>query len=96
MGFGDDVAVSAGLLCWDERHFPAFVGDAIADPLTGVYAALAVIDAMAQGESGLLDSPWSRLLGDAVKKLLGQAKAIARCRKQNMLIKNARIDDPLG
>ena len=55
VGFGDDVAASAGLLHWDEQHQPAFVGDAVADPLTGVYSALAVLDAMAQDDSGLLD-----------------------------------------
>ncbi|MEC8346786.1 MAG: hypothetical protein VXZ70_02040, partial [Pseudomonadota bacterium] len=51
----DDVAASAGLLHWDEQHQPAFVGDAVADPLTGVYSALAVLDAIARGDSGLLD-----------------------------------------
>ena len=54
VGFGDDVAASAGLLHWDERGYPGFIGDAIADPLTGVYGALAVAERVAQGHSGLL------------------------------------------
>ena len=54
-GFGDDVAVSAGLLRWDDCGQPQFVGDAIADPLTGVYAALAVAESLAEGRSGLMD-----------------------------------------
>ena len=54
-GFGDDVAVSAGLLRWDDLGQPQFVGDAIADPLTGVYAALVVAESLAEGRSGLLD-----------------------------------------
>ena len=76
VGFGDDVAVSAGLLCWDERHFPAFAGDAIADPLTGVYAALAVIDAMAQGESGLLDFSMAAVAGRCRQKIVRAGHAI--------------------
>ena len=52
VGFGDDVAASAGLLRWDEQHHPAFVGDAVADPLTGVYSALAVLDAMVRVIAG--------------------------------------------
>jgi hypothetical protein len=39
IGFGDDVAVAAGLAIAGEP--PLFVGDAIADPITGLYAAVA-------------------------------------------------------
>jgi hypothetical protein len=77
VGFGDDVAVSAGLLDWNKPHHPAFVGDAIADPLTGVYAALAVIDAMAQGESGLLDFPMAAVAGRCRQKIVRTGHAIA-------------------
>ena len=35
IGFGDDVAASQGLLHWADNGAPEFVGDAIADPLTG-------------------------------------------------------------
>ena len=77
MGFGDDVAVSAGLLDWNKPHHPAFVGDAIADPLTGVYAALAVIDAMVQGESGLLDFPMAAVAGRCRQKIVRTGHAIA-------------------
>jgi crotonobetainyl-CoA:carnitine CoA-transferase CaiB-like acyl-CoA transferase len=40
IAFGDDAAVAGGLVAWD-RLGPVFAGDAIADPLTGVLAALA-------------------------------------------------------
>jgi crotonobetainyl-CoA:carnitine CoA-transferase CaiB-like acyl-CoA transferase len=42
-GFGDDCAVEAGLSWLMHRAFgaPLFCGDAIADPLTGLHAALA-------------------------------------------------------
>lgn len=38
VGFGDDVAASAGLVAWDDEG-PMFAGDAIADPLAGLTAA---------------------------------------------------------
>lgn len=44
VGFGDDIAASAGLVATDERG-PMFVGDAIADPLTGLTAAAAACSA---------------------------------------------------
>ncbi|MDT7615806.1 MAG: hypothetical protein QOF00_3253, partial [Pseudonocardiales bacterium] len=39
VGFGDDVAATAGLTALDHRGRPVFCGDAIADPLTGLTAA---------------------------------------------------------
>ncbi|GAA4698357.1 CoA transferase [Pseudonocardia yuanmonensis] len=39
IGFGDDVAASAGLVARDAAELPVFAGDAIADPLTGLTAA---------------------------------------------------------
>jgi hypothetical protein len=44
IGFGDDVAAGAGLVDWVGQT-PSFVGDAIADPLTGLAAAVAVLRA---------------------------------------------------
>jgi CoA-transferase family III len=40
VGFGDDAAAAGGLLAWTPNG-PVFVGDAIADPLTGLAAAAA-------------------------------------------------------
>ncbi|MCW2495167.1 CoA transferase [Jatrophihabitans sp.] len=54
VGFGDDVAAGAGLVAWDDG-LPCPVGDAIADPLTGVAAAAAVFDALAEDEGCLID-----------------------------------------
>ncbi|SNT38558.1 CoA-transferase family III [Actinomadura meyerae] len=39
IGFGDDVAAAAGLVCRDRALAPLFCGDAVADPLTGLAAA---------------------------------------------------------
>ena len=55
VGFGDDVAAAAGLVSWSAAG-PAFVGDAIADPLTGIVAATTAIEAVCAGGGALLDS----------------------------------------
>lgn len=48
-GFGDDAAVAGGLVGCDGAGGPVFCGDAIADPLTGIEAAAAVLDSLARG-----------------------------------------------
>lgn len=48
-GFGDDAAVAGGLVGSDGRGGPVFCADAIADPLTGIEAAVHVVDALARG-----------------------------------------------
>jgi len=53
VGFGDDVAAGAGLVACDADGLPLFAGDAIADPLTGLAAAVAAACAPAAG--ALLD-----------------------------------------
>lgn len=54
IGYGDDAAASAGLCHW-ENGKPAFWGDAIADPLTGLHAALAAYTCWQKGQAALLD-----------------------------------------
>lgn len=54
VAFGDDAAVAGGLVGWiDER--PVFCADAVADPLTGLCAALGVVASMAEGGGHLID-----------------------------------------
>jgi hypothetical protein len=48
VAFGDDAAVSGGLV-GGTADAPAFCGDAIADPLTGLHAALAVLQSREHG-----------------------------------------------
>ncbi|MET0953004.1 MAG: CoA transferase [Aeromicrobium sp.] len=54
VGFGDDVAAGAGLVGW-RGHEPCPAADALADPLAGVVAAAAVIDALSDDHGCLLD-----------------------------------------
>ena len=56
VGFGDDCAAAGGLLDRAEDE-PRFAGDALADPLTGLEAALAVL----AGQSGLIDMAMARV-----------------------------------
>jgi len=54
IGFGDDVAACAGMVVReDDAVLP--VGDALADPLTGVFAALAGVRALAEPRARLID-----------------------------------------
>jgi hypothetical protein len=56
VGFGDDAAVAAGVAAHMARVWgaPMFAGDAIADPLTGLHAALATWQMWRQRRSGLV------------------------------------------
>ncbi len=58
--FGDDAAVAGGLVA-DAGDGPCFVADAVADPLTGVAAAAAVLDALRCGSRVLLDVALARV-----------------------------------
>ncbi|WP_154675661.1 CoA transferase [Parafrankia elaeagni] len=59
VAFGDDAAVAGGLVAWDHTPpggpVPVFCGDAIADPLTGLHAAMAVALCRAGGIGALVD-----------------------------------------
>ena len=54
VGFGDDAAVAGGLVAWHDDE-PYFCADAVADPTTGLVAAVACLDALAVGGAWLLD-----------------------------------------
>ena len=69
VAFGDDAAVSGGLLL--EEPF-AFVADAIADPATGLVAAAAVLGALEDTRGVLLDVPLA-----GVARWLAQGASVA-------------------
>ena len=54
VAFGDDAAVSGGLV-GGTAEAPRFCGDAIADPLTGLHAALAVMESRARGGGEIVE-----------------------------------------
>lgn len=57
IAFGDDAAVAAALTGRDADGEPIFLGDAIADPVTGIFAAHAVARSLAEGGGDLLSIP---------------------------------------
>jgi hypothetical protein len=54
IAFGDDAAVAGGLTGADPNGDPVFLGDALADPVTGVFAAHAAARSLAEGGGELL------------------------------------------
>ncbi|MCX6510148.1 MAG: CoA transferase [Actinobacteria bacterium] len=55
VGFGDDAAVAGGLVDVAADGTPSFVGDAVADPLTGLLAAALVAGSVARGGGVTID-----------------------------------------
>jgi hypothetical protein len=54
VAFGDDAAVAGGLVAWDGAG-PCFCADAVADPLAGLVATVAALDALDRGGRWLID-----------------------------------------
>lgn len=69
VGFGDDVAAGGGLVAMDAGGHPVFCGDAIADPLTGLAAALAAASVPAGG--ALLDVAMSGVVAATLDTAAG-------------------------
>jgi crotonobetainyl-CoA:carnitine CoA-transferase CaiB-like acyl-CoA transferase len=59
VGLGDDAAAAGGLVASTDGG-PAFLGDAIADPLTGLVAAAAVVERLSTDSRALLDISLAR------------------------------------
>jgi CoA-transferase family III len=63
IGFGDDAAVAGGLVVWDGPD-PYLCCDAVADPISGLTAAAAVLSALAAGGRWHLDVAMSAVAAD--------------------------------
>jgi len=55
VAFGDDAAAAGGLVAWSDEQSPVFVGDAIADPISGLVAALGGLASQAVGGGHLVE-----------------------------------------
>ncbi len=68
IGFGDDCGVAAGLsrALGDASGEAGFVGDAIADPLTGIYAARTAWSAWRSGRGGRFGIAMSGVVAEAM------------------------------
>jgi crotonobetainyl-CoA:carnitine CoA-transferase CaiB-like acyl-CoA transferase len=73
VAFGDDAAVSGGLVAQPPgSDGPCFVADAVADPLTGLVAAAAVLDACSSGGRVLLDVALARVAASVASAAAGE------------------------
>jgi crotonobetainyl-CoA:carnitine CoA-transferase CaiB-like acyl-CoA transferase len=63
VGFGDDAAVAGGLVVWQGPD-PYFCCDAVADPISGITAAAAVLSALEAGGRWHLDVAMSMVAAD--------------------------------
>ena len=59
VAFGDDAAAAGGLVGW-EAGAPRFLGDALADPVTGLAAAVGALQALQEGGGMLVDAALAR------------------------------------
>lgn len=66
IGFGDDAAIAGGCVDWLDGE-PRFVGDALADPLTGLAAAATALELIASGRSGFIDAALARVAAHAAQ-----------------------------
>jgi hypothetical protein len=60
VAFGDDAAAAGGLVRWTKAGAPRFLGDALADPVTGLAAALGALRGFAAGGGVLVDVSLAR------------------------------------
>jgi hypothetical protein len=66
VAFGDDAAAAAGMVAHSADGSPVFCGDAVADPVTGLVAACAVLDSRSRGGGELI----SVTMVDAVRSVM--------------------------
>ena len=55
VAFGDDAAAAGGVVGWTLENEPRFLGDALADPVTGLAAAVGALQGLAAGGGVLVD-----------------------------------------
>jgi crotonobetainyl-CoA:carnitine CoA-transferase CaiB-like acyl-CoA transferase len=80
IGFGDDVAAASGLVAYGADGAPLFCGDAIADPLTGLAAAVLATSAPAGGAGALWDVSMSDVVAATLDPADGTRPASATAR----------------
>ena len=74
VAFGDDAAVAGGLVARTADDTPVFCGDAIADPLSGLFAAFAALAALAAGGGWLADVAMAGVCADLARPSAAPAR----------------------
>ena len=67
VAFGDDAAAGGGLVAWAPDGTPVFCGDAIADPLSGLHAAVAALAGHTAGGGWLMDVAMAGVCADLAR-----------------------------
>ncbi len=83
VGFGDVAAAAGGLVAGDAQG-PCFLADAVADPLTGLVTAAAVLEALGAGGRWLIDAamaPMAAAVAGPLLDVTGLAAALPRARE---------------
>lgn len=65
VAFGDDAAAAGGLVRWTPQGAPRFLGDALADPVTGLAAATGALKGVMAGGGVLVDAALARCAAGA-------------------------------
>ncbi|MFI4934236.1 MAG: CoA transferase, partial [Caulobacterales bacterium] len=65
VAFGDDAAAAGGLVRWTSAGAPRFLGDALADPVTGLMAAVGALKGLTQDGGVLVDAALARCAAGA-------------------------------
>lgn len=68
VAFGDDAAAAGGLIGWSAGE-PRFLGDALADPVTGLAAAIGALRALQDGGGRMVDAALARSAAGAAAAL---------------------------
>jgi crotonobetainyl-CoA:carnitine CoA-transferase CaiB-like acyl-CoA transferase len=74
VAFGDDAAAAGGLVGWTDAGEPQFLGDALADPVTGLVAAIGAMEALTGGAAVRVDAGLAPCAAGAAG-LMGLARA---------------------
>jgi hypothetical protein len=75
VAFGDDAAAAGGLVRWTSRGAPRFLGDALADPVTGLMAARGALEGLIAGGGVLVDVALARCASGAAEACALKAAA---------------------
>jgi crotonobetainyl-CoA:carnitine CoA-transferase CaiB-like acyl-CoA transferase len=83
VAFGDDAAVAGGLVAFDRDGQPTFCGDAIGDPLTGLYAAVGALASHHHGGGNLLDVPMAAVAAHVARPSAAGEEELAWITRRN-------------
>jgi crotonobetainyl-CoA:carnitine CoA-transferase CaiB-like acyl-CoA transferase len=102
VAFGDDAAVAGGLTVCDGEGTPLFCGDAIADPLSGLYAALSALAAHAAGGGWLMDVAMAGVCADLARPAAAPAwphivspQRSAGARRAGWTVRHGDLNEPV-